>query len=123
MPRDKTFYALSMPILALKDKNIRRYYVYKDPDDYVEVEADTAQQAMQESGVDTPYKVVHVLFDLSKLIEDGILERVGMHPMAEDIPEATAEEDIPTVEEDMVSEVSQKEENKEKGAVEEGISN
>lgn len=92
MQEEKVFCQLEMPMLELKDKNDRRYYVYKDSKEFVEVDADTAQDAIQQSEVSPPYKVVHMLCDLDKIMGESDLIRVENSAPSSDI---TKDSEIP----------------------------
>lgn len=69
----KEFGELPMPHLCLKDKNTRRYLVYKDKQEFIEVEADTVKEAVQLSQIESPYKVVHYLAVVDKVMDNSLL--------------------------------------------------
>ncbi len=67
------FSALEIPVMCLKDKNDMIYEVYKNPQEYVMVEAATAREALELSQVVRPYKIVHRTYDLNHIIASGAL--------------------------------------------------
>lgn len=72
-PGQKEFSELSVPHLCLKDKNTRRYLVYKDKQEFIEVEADTVKEAVQLSQIESPYKVIHYLAVVGKVMDNSQL--------------------------------------------------
>lgn len=64
------FGALDVPVMQLKNRSDTRYLVYSTPDEYIEVEANTAQDAIRLSNIEKPYKVIHIVMDL-----DGVLDQ------------------------------------------------
>lgn len=74
--KDEEFGALDVPKMSLKDKSEKRYLVYRDASDFVEVEANTAQEAISASQVKNPYKVLRIVKDLGKVLDQSMLEKI-----------------------------------------------
>lgn len=70
----------------LQDVNQSRYRVYKSAEEYVTVEAATALEAIQESGVQEPLKVERVM-----QFQDRLLEQQRLKPEKGEIAFATGE--------------------------------
>lgn len=85
------FGILEMPMMRLKERSDKRYKVYKNLSESVEVEANTAQEAISASGVEKPYKVVHLVMDLNGVLEQSMLIKIEPEQIA---PEAVASETV-----------------------------
>lgn len=75
MPRKNEFSHLNVPILKVKGKDESHYLVFRDAKDFVKVEAETITEALAKSGIEKPYKVVHTVFDLNKVMDESMLLR------------------------------------------------
>lgn len=104
--------------MKLKDKGDKHYLVYKSPTEFVEVEANTAQEAIDASGIERPHKVRHIVRDLEGVLRQSMLEKIeekkpapANTDSAEVVQEAAQAEqrtEVPQVEE--IAEPSQAEE-------------
>lgn len=76
-PGDKeTFETFNIPSMRFRNRSDRRYLVYKNASEYMEVEANNAQDAIDKSGVIQPFKVVHVVRNLKGVINQVALEKI-----------------------------------------------
>jgi hypothetical protein len=84
--------------LALKQKKLSvdyaTYRVYRDAENFEEVRAESAYEAMRESGVEMPYKITrYSLRDLSSLSSDMLADLET--DLAESEPGQSAEDSTP----------------------------
>lgn len=55
--RSEQIAQLSVPLLVRSEGDERKYLVYKDENNYVEVEASIAMEAKEVSGIEKPFKI------------------------------------------------------------------
>jgi hypothetical protein len=84
------FGMLDVPVMRLKERSDKRYRVYKTPTETVDVEANTAQEAISLSGIENPYKVLHLVMSLDGVISQSMLTKIEPDQV---IPEAPLSED------------------------------
>lgn len=64
---------IDFPQKKLPDSMHRTYHVYKSPAEFVEVEALTASEAIEKSGVKNPVKIKRSHVDLGPIIDSKII--------------------------------------------------
>ena len=68
---------LSVPRLVRNEDEHKRYWVYKDEDEFVEVEASIAIDAQEMSGVEKPYMILFKNNDMKKVFGPNELTNDG----------------------------------------------
>ena len=70
MPRKKDdFSKLPLHIINLVADNFDSYLVYSSDKDFIKVQAPTATLAIEQSGIASPYKVVHLEYGKSFVLQ------------------------------------------------------
>ena len=64
---------MDLPHKKLSDLAHKTYHVYKDHNEFVEVEAQTASEALEKSGVKNPAKIKRAHVDIGTLIEKKMI--------------------------------------------------
>lgn len=102
MEEDGIFTPLPMSVMSLAKKSDRHYKVYKNPQEFVLVEAEMAYEAIEKSGISHPYKVEHLLYGVEGIKNPEELTLHDSHtltatpsPIPPDAQEPPAQESIP----------------------------
>ena len=75
-PGHQGFEDIGLPEMHRKDKTKDKYIVYSSKDEFKIVHAATAVEAIIESKIEKPFKVVHENCRIGHVLKDGILELV-----------------------------------------------
>lgn len=91
------FGELSLPKLQLKNPPQQEYIIYKTPEEFTVIQADTALEAITQSQIEVPYKILHPGNRLACIIEYAKLQRtkaeaVEQAQSAEATPETASEQ-------------------------------
>ncbi len=62
------FAPIDFPHRHLTDKCARNYRVYKDAKEYISIEALTAKEAIEKSGIESPYRVIREKSEIGEVI-------------------------------------------------------
>jgi len=73
---DRGFKSIKLPKRSLSGAKAVGYKVYKAPGDFVMIDAETATEALQKSGIIKPFKVVRASAEGSGVISPGRLHSV-----------------------------------------------
>lgn len=82
MEEDGIFTPLPMSVMSLAKKSDRHYKVYKNPQEFVLVEAEMAYEAIEKSGISHPYKVEHLLYEVEGIKNPEELTLHDTHSLA-----------------------------------------
>lgn len=57
---EEEFYPLKLPMMKFNNPEFHQYRIYKNQSEYEVVEAASANEALEKSGIDKPYKIIFV---------------------------------------------------------------
>jgi hypothetical protein len=99
MRKVETFSPLIIAFMAFTATSDKQYRVYRAPDDFITVEANTASEAIAASGIEKPYKLFHIIPNLGTVLTESQLKVVT--PVIEESepaekPQAELQAEAPT---------------------------
>ncbi|MDB2414633.1 hypothetical protein N9W34_02550 [Rickettsiales bacterium] len=92
-PEEQGFENISLPHLQRSNSNMKEYHIYKDETEFVVIEANSAIDAINESKIEMPFKVIHANCRLNRVVNDGELQ-LAPEPVLEEktVQEAVIED-------------------------------
>ncbi len=94
-PTDRSFQSIPFPVRSFGGLLVCRYMIFSSPKEHVEVEAETAAEALKKSGCKEAYRIVRYMPEREVLIDTANMLSNMSNPAAAlaaaDVPSATAE--------------------------------
>lgn len=74
------FEPINLPLRMLSTEALRGYRVYRNPAEFVTVEASMAAEAIEKSGVANPFKVVRAELEVKDVLPPELLKSIDKQP-------------------------------------------